>query len=89
MQFFGTHPRSISDSQILGIPGSVQFPDPNLGDSNSPSDLDMGSEHMIRNLKDSRLGDGFLNFIVVCLITGRDSRIDDKLWQYLVFSSMT
>lgn len=26
---------------------------------------------------------------MVCLITGRDSRIDDKLWQCLVFSSMT
>ena len=76
-------------SRMRGIQESYAFvKDPSVGDSNSSSDLDMGRELMLGSWKDSRPVGGHLNFTVVYLITGRNSRIDDKLWAYLVFSSM-
>ena len=48
----------------------------------------MGRELMLRSWKNSRPIDGCLNFTVVYLMTRRDSRIDDKCWTYLVFSSI-
>lgn len=53
--------------------------DLNLGDSHSPSSLVMGNGLMIGAWKDSRLGDDYLNFIVVYLRTARNSSIDNEL----------
>lgn len=39
---------------------------------------------MTGNWKDSRLADGYSDFIVVYLIKGR-CRTDDMFWDYLVF----
>lgn len=88
-QVSGAHPRSTSDSWVLGLQGSVTVrKDPSLGTSHSSSDLYMGSGLMTGNWKDCRLVGGFLDFTVVYLIT-EDGRIDDKLWGNLLVLHVT
>lgn len=58
----------------VGETGTYAFvKDPSTGDSESP-DLDVGIGLMMGSWKDSRPVYGYLNFIVVSLITGKDCR---------------